>query len=114
MAQTKEGDNGPIRPDFEKMKNIFTAIKAAEEDNAKARGELSGHWKAVEDDCHAHKGAAKALKRLHHMSSENRVDYLRTFLGGVEAFDWLPPMDLVDKMEELASAGIGDDGIDDD
>lgn len=111
--QQPDQSNGPIRPDFDKMKTLFGSIQAAEEDNAEARGNLSGYWKSIEDDCHANKKAAKWLKQLHGMSEENRTDILRTLLGGLEAFDMLPKLDLVDQMEAFASVGLGDDGIDD-
>lgn len=120
MARAKKQEeevvasNGPIRPDFDKMRDLFSRIQTAEEKNATARGDLSGYWGAIEDDCHAHKGAAKTLRKLYAMSVENRTDYLRTLLGGLEAFDMLPKLDLVDQMEALAAAGLGDDGIDDD
>lgn len=115
MAQdNQEGSNGPIRPDFDKMKRIFLGdIKPAEEKNSKSRGDLSAAWKAIEDDCHCNKRAAKALHKLHGESEETRTDFLRTFLGGLEAFDMIPKLDLVDQMESFAGGGLGDDGVDD-
>lgn len=115
MAQDDPtGSNGPIRPDFEKMKSIFlNDIIPSEEKNAKSRGDLSAAWKAVEDDCHAHKKAAKDIKRLYSSSEEARSDYLRTFLGALEAFNMVPKLDLVDQMEAFAGGGLGDDGVDD-
>lgn len=113
-VENDPGDNGPIRPDFDKIKNLFEDIKTAEEKNATARGDLSGYWKSIEEDCHAHKGAAKTLRRLYGMSEESRTDYLRTLLGGLEAFDMMPKLDLVDQMEQFVGAGLGDDGVDDD
>jgi hypothetical protein len=111
--QEEPASNGPIRPDFDKMKQLFGRIQTAEEKNATARGDLSGYWTAIEDDCHAHKAAAKQLRRLWGMSEEARTDYLRTLLGGLEAFDMLPKLDLVDQMEAFTAAGLGDDGVDD-
>jgi hypothetical protein len=88
-------------PDFEKMKRIFTRdIKPAEDKNAKARGDLSAAWKAIEDDCHCNKAGAKLLHKLHGMSEETRDDFLRTLYGGMQAMGIGISQDLVDKMTD--------------
>jgi hypothetical protein len=90
-----------IAPDFAKMKRIFlNDIKPAEEKNAKARGDLSAAWKAIEDDCHCNKGGAKLLHKLHGMSEEMRDDFLRTLYGGMKALGIGISQDLVDKMAD--------------
>lgn len=90
-----------LTPDFEKMKRIFTRdIKPAEEKTAKSRGDLSAAWKAIEDDCHCNKSAAKLLHKLHGMSDETRDDYLRTLYGGMKAMEIGISADLVDKMND--------------
>jgi truncated hemoglobin YjbI len=86
-------------PDFEKMKRIFTRdIRPAEEKNAKVRGDLSAAWKAIEDDCHCNKRAAKQLHKLFNMSEEERDDFLRTLYGGMAAMGIGISADLVDRM----------------
>lgn len=95
-------DNVELKqPDFEKMKRIFlNDIKPAEEKNAKARGDLSAAWKAIEDDCHLNKRAAKLLHKLHGESEETRDDFLRTLWGGMKALGLGISQDLVDHMED--------------
>jgi hypothetical protein len=88
-----------IAPDFAKMKRIFlTDLKPADEKSAKARGDLSAAWKAVEDDCHVNKRAAKLLFRLNGESEEARDDFLRSLYGGMKALGIGISQDLVDKM----------------
>lgn len=88
-------------PDFAKMKRIFLHdIKPAEEKNAKARGDLSAAWKAIEDDCHCNKAGAKLLHKLHGMSEETRDDFLRTLYGGMQALGIGISQDLVDQMND--------------
>jgi hypothetical protein len=106
-----------LAPDFEKMKKIFQRdIKPADEKNAKTRGDLSAAWKAVEDDCHCNKKAAKLLFKLHQASEEERDDFLRTLYGGMAAMGIGISQDLVDKMQDSdaptmpvvpASQGLG-------
>lgn len=108
-------------PDFEKMKRIFVRdIKPAEEKTSKARGDLSAAWKAIEDDCHCNKAAAKLLHKLHGMSEETRDDYLRTLYGGMQAMGMGISQDLVDKMSDsdapkmpvvAATAGVGTENL---
>lgn len=105
MARPKK-DEGEIveqilAPDFEKMKRIFARdIKPAAEANAKTRGDLSAAWKAIEDDCHLNKRAAKLLHKLHGESEETRDDFLRTLYGGMKALSIGLSRDLVDAMNE--------------
>lgn len=90
-----------LQPDFEKMARIFSRdIKPAEEKNAKARGDLSAAWKAIEDDCHLNKRGAKLLFKLHGMSEEERDDFLRTLYGGMQALGIGISQDLVDRMTD--------------
>jgi hypothetical protein len=102
MAKANDNQVTEIQtPDFEKMKRIFTHdIKGAEEKNAKSRGDLSAAWKAIEDDCHCNKSAAKLLYKLHMMSEELRDDFLRTLYGGMQALNISLSADLVDQMED--------------
>lgn len=89
------------QPDFAKMRSIFVNdIKPSEEHSAKARGEASAAWKAIEDDCNCNKRAAKQLFRLFNESEETREDFLRTLIGGLVALEMLPREDLVDMMGE--------------
>jgi hypothetical protein len=97
MARDKEGV--VHAPDFEKMERILTRdVKPAEEKSAKQRGELSAAWKAIEDDCHCNKKAAKLLHKLHMSSEEERDDFLRTLYGGMAALGIGISEDLVDQM----------------
>jgi hypothetical protein len=101
MANDNEQVNEVLAPDFVKMKNIFLHdIKPAEEKNAKARGDLSAAWKAIEDDCHCNKRAAKLLHRLYNESEETRDDFLRTLYGGMKALGLGISRDLVDQMSD--------------
>lgn len=103
MARPKK-DTGQIveqilAPDFEKMKRIFLHdISPAAEKNAKTRGDLSAAWKAVENDCHVNKRAAKLLHRLYGESEETRDDFLRSLYGGMKVLDIGISRDLVDAM----------------
>lgn len=86
-------------PDFEKMKRIFTRdIKPAMEKSESERGKLSAAWKAIEEECHCNKAAAKLLHKMHGMSEELRDDFLRTLYGGMMAMGIAISADLVDKM----------------
>jgi len=88
-----------IAPDFAKMKKIFlTDLKPADEKSAKARGDLSAAWGAIEKDCHCNKRAAKLLFKLNGESEETRDDFLRTLYGGMKALGIGISADLVDKM----------------
>lgn len=94
------------QPDIAKMKQIFIRdLKPAGEQSAKIRGDQSAAWKAVENDCHCNKQAAKALLKLMGESEELRDDYLRTFLMGLKALDLVPSDDLVDLMEGDGESG---------
>ena len=62
------------------------------------RGNLSAAWRAIEEQCHCNKAAAKLLHKLHGMSEEQRDDYLRTLYGGMQAMGIGISQDLVDKM----------------
>lgn len=112
MARTAkpEGEEQTIeikQPDFERALRIMTHdIKPAEEKNASARGDLSGAWKAIEDECHCHKGAAKAFKKLLDMSPEQRDDYLRTLYGLMRLSGVGVRADLVDRAEGNEPPGM--------
>lgn len=105
MARPKKSD-GPVveqimAPDFAKMKRIFLQdIQPAAEKNAKTRGDLSAAWKAVEDDCHCNKRAAKLLHKLYGENEETRDDFLRTLYGGMQALGIGISRDLVDQMSD--------------
>lgn len=87
-------------PDFEKALRILSNdVRPAEEKNAGSRGDLSAAWKAIEDDCHCNKPAAKAFYKLQGMSEEKRDDYLRTLYGLMQAGGIGISRDLVDAME---------------
>lgn len=89
------------KPDFERAIRIIVGdIKPAEEKNASARGDLSAAWKAVEDDCHCNRAAAKHFAKLRGMSDEKRDDYLRTLYGLMQAGGIGISRDLVDQMGE--------------
>ncbi|HET7255581.1 MAG TPA: hypothetical protein VFJ46_17630 [Xanthobacteraceae bacterium] len=107
-------------PDFKRMKSIFLAdIKPAEEKNSKARGDLSAAWKAIEDECHCNKRAAKLLHRLYNESEETRDDFLRTLYGGMKALEIGISRDLVDAMNDqdapempvVAGRGMGAESL---
>lgn len=103
MARPKKSD-GPVveqilAPDFEKMKRIFLHdISPASEKNAKTRGDLSAAWKAIENDAHVNKRAAKLLHKLYGESEETRDDFLRSLYGGMKVLDIGISRDLVDAM----------------
>jgi hypothetical protein len=107
-------------PDFAKMKRIFLHdISPAQEKNAKARGDLSAAWKAIEDDCHCNKRAAKLLHKLFGESEETRDDFLRTLYGGMQVLGIGISQDLVDQMSDedaptmpvVPNNGLGTEGM---
>jgi hypothetical protein len=108
-------------PDFAKMKKIFDHdLKPADEHSAKAKGDLSAAWGAIEKDAHCNKRAAKLLFRLRSESEETRDDFLRTLYGGMKALGIGISQDLVDKMrgEDApamptvdSSGGMGTDSL---
>jgi hypothetical protein len=107
-------------PDFAKMKRIFdNDLKPADEKSAKARGDLSTAWGAIEKDCHVNKRAAKLLFRLRGESEEARDDFLRSLYGGMKALGIGISSDLVDKMNDqdapempvVESKGLGGDNL---
>lgn len=103
MARQDKGEivTQILAPDFAKMKRIFdNDIRPAAEKNAKTRGDLSAAWKAVEDDCHCNKRAAKLLNKLLGESEETRDDFLRTLYGGMKALGIGISRDLVDQMND--------------
>lgn len=122
MARTKKNEDEVeevFQPDFEAMKKAFIHdIKPSDEKNAKARGDLSATWKAIEDDYHCNKRAAKLLYKLYNESEETRDDFLRTLLGGLEFLSIGISEDLVDQMNAgnvatfpTRPAGLGTDGL---
>jgi hypothetical protein len=89
-------------PDFAKMKRIFdNDLKPADEKSAKARGDLSTAWGAIEKDCHVNKRAAKLLFRLRGESEEARDDFLRSLYGGLKALG----------IPVVESKGLGGDNL---
>ena len=95
------------QPDFERALRIMTAdIKPAEEKNASARGDLSAAWKAIEDECHCHKGGAKFFAKLLAMSPEQRDDLLRTVYGLMRLSGIGVNRDLVDIAEGGEAPGM--------
>lgn len=107
-------------PDFDLMKRIFlNDLKPADEKSAKARGDLSAAWKAIEDDAHVNKRAAKLLFRLRSESEETRDDFLRSLYGGMKALGIGISADLVDKMNDqdapempvVEGKGLGGDSL---
>lgn len=98
--EPQQDSNEVHQPDIAKMKSIFIRdLRPAGEQSAKIRGDQSAAWKAVENDCHCNKRAAKALLKLMGESEELRDDYLRTFLLGLKELELVPSEDLVDLME---------------
>lgn len=109
-----------VAPDFQKMKRIFlTDLKPADEKSAKARGDLSAAWQAVEKDCRVNKRAAKFLFRLNGESEEARDDFLRSLYGGLKALGIGISQDLVDQMSgedaptmpTVEGKGLGQDNL---
>lgn len=116
----KDDDMTVHAPDFAKMKRIMLHdIGPASEKNAKTRGDLSAAWKAIEDDCHVNKRAAKLLNKLLGESEETRDDFLRSLYGGMKALDIGISQDLVDRMDDddaptmptVARRGLGTEGM---
>lgn len=105
MARTAKPKDDEVKeiktPDFAKAIRIISKdIDPADEKNAKARGDLSASWKAIEDDCYCNKAAAKTFRRIRNMSDEVRDDYLRTLYGLMKADNLGISSDLVDQMED--------------
>lgn len=87
-----------VKPDFEKaLKIIDQDIIPNEEAMATRRGQLSGPWKAIQDDCHVNKAAARLIVKLKKMSPETRDDFLRSQYGLMKAADLGITHDLVDQ-----------------
>jgi hypothetical protein len=90
-----------LKPDFERaIRIMLNDVKPAEEKNASSRGDLSAAWKAIEDDCHVNKKAAKLFAKLRGMSEETRDDFLRSLYGLMKLGGIGISRDLVDAMEE--------------
>lgn len=121
VPMAKKDDDGVIHaPDFAKMKRILLHdIAPASEKNAKTRGDLSAAWKAIEDDCHVNKRAAKLLHKLYGESEETRDDFLRSLYGGMKALNIGISQDLVDQMDDkdaptmptVPGRGLGVEGM---
>ena len=90
-----------VQPDYEKALRIMRAdIKPAEEQNAESRGHLSAAWKAIEDEAHVNKAAAKIFrKQVLESSVEKRDDFLRSLYGLMRAAHIGISRDLVDLAE---------------
>lgn len=105
MARTarKESEEAhEVRPpDFEKAIKIMRAdIMPSQENMDSSRGELSGYWKAVSDDCHVNKAAAKVFySKILGSSVENRDDFLRGLYGLMRAAEIGISRDLVARAE---------------
>lgn len=88
-----------IQPDFERALRIMTNdVHPQIERDAKARGELASAWKAIEDECHCNKAAAKFYFKLTGMSDEKRDDVLRSLFGLMKHGNMGITQDLVDRM----------------
>lgn len=88
-------------PDFEKAIRILTNdVHPAMDKNSTSRGDLSAAWKAVEDDCHVNKGAAKLYYKLTGWSEEKKDDFLRSLYGMMKTGGLGLSADLVDRMED--------------
>lgn len=97
--ESEEQASEILQPDFEKAIRILqNDVRPAEEKNATSRGDLSAAWKAIEDDCHCNKAAAKTYYKLAGMSDEKRGDFLRTLYGMMKAANMGISADLVDRM----------------
>jgi hypothetical protein len=104
MAQKAKHESEEVQeiqpPDFDRAMRIITNdIRTAEEKNASSRGDLSAAWKAIEDECHVNKKAAKLFAKLRGMSDESRDDFLRSLYGLMKAGNVGISRDLVDEME---------------
>ena len=89
------------KPDYERAIRVLTNdVHPQSEKNAKARGELSGAWKVIEDDCHVNKAAAKLYFKLTGMSDEKKDDFLRSLYGLMQTGNIGISADLVDRMED--------------
>jgi hypothetical protein len=92
-------------PDFETaIKILANDVHPADEKSASARGNLSAAWKAIEDDCHVNKGAAKLYYKLSGMSEEKKDDFLRSLYGLMKTGGLGISADLVDRMESDGEA----------
>lgn len=87
-------------PDFERaIRIMLNDVKPAEEKNASSRGDLSAAWKAIEEECHVNKKAAKLFAKLRAMSEETKDDFLRSLYGLMQAGGVALNRDLVDLAE---------------
>lgn len=118
------GDSEKVKqvhaPDFEGMKRVFLHdLKAAEEKNAKSRGDMSAAWLKIEKDFHCNKKGAKWAFWLLGQSEESRDDTLRTLYGALKILGIGISADLVDRMGDgeaptmptVKSEGLGADSL---
>lgn len=88
------------KPDFDKALRIYTGdIKPSSDDMASARGSIANAYKAIEKECRCNRQGFKSAVRVMEMSEEAGDDFLRTFLGVLQAAGRWPREDLVDLME---------------
>ncbi len=127
MARTARKESEEVtevaKPDFDKALRIMRGdIKPAQENMDGERGNLSGYWKAVADDCHVNKAAAKVFySKIMGQSVENRDDFLRGLYGLMRAANIGISRDLVDQAQgteetmpiEGEANAAGDDGLTD-
>lgn len=103
MARTavKEADEIDVKAkDFERALRIMRHdVAPAEENSAETRGELSGAWKQIVDECGCSSSAAKFFrKQILTASEEKKDDSLRTLYGLMAAAGIGISRDLVDTM----------------
>lgn len=97
----KKGDNSQKgAPDFEQAAAILkTAIANADDQKAKALGDLSAAWEKVEENCHVNKKGAKFVRGLMNVSPATASDILRTVIGMSNQMGLGITRDMVDEME---------------
>lgn len=98
-AKSKQEEIEEIKqPDFKLAAKILRLdVRPAEESNAKSRGELSAAWKAIENDAHVNKKAAKLVHWMRTASGELKDDFLRSLYGLMKEMSLGISPDLVDR-----------------
>lgn len=108
------------QPDFAKAARILrNDVSPLEEKGAKQRGDLSAAWKAIQDDCHVNKKAAKLVNWMRTSSGELKDDFLRSLYGLMGELKLGISQDLVDQMGNgevpdmpvVPSNGVGTEGL---
>lgn len=98
-------------PDFAGAIRLMEgSIIRDKEDLSGLQGDLSAHWKRIEEVHRCNRQAAKVyLSKVHNASDDNANDFIRTFIGLCRESGKLEGMkDLVDAME-AAGANDGDE-----